>query len=437
MRSSPPEDMDDMTLESLQEMCLAQAQECFWTKSVKDDMKDGTIARLAAKVSDYYSQASEFSIQSDTVSTEWIHHLEAKHHHFAAAAQYRQSRDCLEKRKYGEEVARLRDCITCVNEALKASRFINRTIVGDLNSLKTRATEDLKRAEKDNDMIYLQAVPPKPELRIIERANMVAAKPPKEVAESIALIGDGLLFGPALFAKLVPYAVHIAANIYNERRDRLINQSIIADLEAMTTKLRELLQSLNLPGSLQALEKPLGIPPSLVSKAEELRQQDGIVRIQKTMEDTAKVKANDKGVFQEGVELLKAEKVEDDLARSRYGTERWRRPLSDVAAKELFSKMTEIEGYLRSAENSDRIVQDKLRKVDKILQILTSSNKVIESYVPSSRQATVTPQVERESSRLRNCLQEASRLESRRKRKVEALQDKAKSDDISEYVSKF
>lgn len=431
MRSSPPEDMDDMTMESLEETCLAQAQECFWLKSVKDDMKDGTIARLAAKVSDYYSQASDLAIKSDVISTEWIHHLEAKHHHFAAAAQYRQSRDCLEKRKYGEEVARLRDCIVCVNEALKASRFIDRKIVGDLNTLKTRATEDLKRAEKDNDVIYLQPVPPKSELRTIDRANMVAAKAPKEVSESMSMIGDGLPFGPPLFAKLVPYSVHIAANIYAERRDRLINQSIVADLEALTARLRELLQSLNLPGSLQALEKPLGLPPSLVSKAEELRQQDGIRRIQKTMEDTAKIKANGKGIFLEGVELLKAEKAEDDRTRTKYGTDRWKRPPSDVAAKELFAKVTEIEGYLQSAENSDRLVQGRLQKLEKVLSVLTSSNKIIESHVPSSRQAVTTPQVERASSKLRNCLQEANRLESRRKRKIEGLRDKAKSDDIS------
>ena len=436
MRSSPPEDMDDMTLQSLEELFLAQAQECFWSKAVKDDMKDGTIARLAAKVSDYYSQASDYAIKSDAVSTEWIHHMEAKHHHFAAAAQYRQSRDCLEKRKYGEEVARLRDSITCVNEALKASRWINKVIIGDLNGLKTRASEDLKRAEKDNDVIYLQPVPAKSEIRTIDRANMVAARPPKDVSESMSMIGDGLLFGQPLFAKLVPYAVHIAARIYDERRDRLVNQSIIADLEAMTARLRELLQSLNLPGSLQALEKPLGIPPSLVSKAEELRQQDGLHRLRKTVDDTAKVKANDLAIFEEGADALYAERAEDDAARAKFGTDRWRREPSDIVAKDLFTKIGEIQGYMRSAESSDKLVQDKMQSSERVLGILTSSNKAIEAYVPSSRQANMTAQVERESSKLRTCLQEASRLESRRKRKIEALREKAKGDDINPDLRK-
>lgn len=155
LRSTPPEDMDDDTLESLQQLMLAQAQECFWQKAVMDGYKDASIAKLAAKVSDFYGASGDWGVKSQAISSEWIHHTTAKHHHFAAAAQYRQACDCLEKRKYGEEVARLRDSISCVNEALKEARYLNKTVLGDLNGLKNKVSEDLKRAEKDNDLIYL------------------------------------------------------------------------------------------------------------------------------------------------------------------------------------------------------------------------------------------------------------------------------------------
>jgi len=434
MRSTPPDDMDEVTLESLEQLCLAQAQECFWQKAVKDGMKDATIARLAAKVSDYYSLAGDWAIKSDAVSTEWIHHLDAKHHHFAAAAQYRQSCDCLDKRKYGEEIARLRDSLACANEALKESKWVNRTVLGDMNGLKNKVMEDLRKAEKDNDLVYLQAIPPKSELKTLDRANMVAPKTPKEVQDGIAMLGDGLPFGRPLFAKLVSYAVHVAASIYVERRDRLVNQSVIADLDAMTAKLRDLLSSLNLPGSLQALEKPLGLPPSLVSKAEELRQQDGEYRLRRSMEDTSKLKANDKAIYAEGVELLKAEKAEDDNARAKYGTDRWSRQPSDVAGEKLWAQSAEIQGYLESAASSDDLVQKKMRESEKVLRVLTGTKRELESYVPSSRQATITPQLEREVNRLRTCLNEVHRFESRRKRKIESLREKARADDISKYA---
>jgi len=155
LRSTPPEDMDTTTLESLEQLLLAQAQECFWQKAVMDGYKDASIAKLAAKVSDFYAAAGDWGMKSDAISSEWIHHSTAKHHHFAAAAQYRQACDCLDKKKYGEEIARLRDSISCVNEALREARYLNKTVLGDLNGLKNKVTGDLKRAEKDNDMIYL------------------------------------------------------------------------------------------------------------------------------------------------------------------------------------------------------------------------------------------------------------------------------------------
>ncbi|QSS63780.1 pH-response regulator protein palA/RIM20 [Histoplasma capsulatum] len=430
LRSSRPEDMDEMTLRSLEELLLAQAQECFWQKAVKDGLKDASIARLAAKVSDLYAEAGDCGVKSDAISTEWIHHMTAKHHHFAAAAQYRQSRDCLEKQKYGEEVARLRDSVACVNEALKESKWISRVVLGDLNGLKARVTEDLKRAERDNDKIYLIPVPPKSELKLLDRANMATAKAPVEVTDALSMIGEGLPLGKPLFAKLVPYAVHVAASIYVERRDRLVQQEIVGGVEEMTAHLKELLQSLNLPGSLQALEKPLGLPPSLLSHAEEIRQQDGFNRLRLSLKDTAKLKANDKAIFTEGVELLMAERDEDDRARARYGTDRWTREPSEVAGKKLYTQAEEIQGYLASAENSDKLVEEKLRDTEKVLRVLTGTNRDIEAFVPSSRKANMTEAVEREAGRLRGCLNEVGRLESRRRRRIEALREKARGDSL-------
>ena len=239
MRSTPSEDMDNMTLECLEQLLLAQAQECSWSMAVKKGYKVALVSRLAAKVSDFYDHAAEYGTKSDTISTEWIHHMTAKHHHFAAAAQYRAACDCLEKRKYGEEIARLRDSLTCVSEALKEARWINKVVLGDLNGLKTRVAEDLKRAEKDNDMIYLVPVPPKSELKTLDRANMAIARRPTEISEPSSSLGDNGAFGQPLFSKLVPYAVHIAASIYAERKDRLVNSTIIDELESMTNHLRE------------------------------------------------------------------------------------------------------------------------------------------------------------------------------------------------------
>jgi len=433
LRTTPPEDMDTMTLECLEKLVLAQGQECFWQKAVKDGLKDATIAKLAARVSDLYNEASEAGIQSDSISSEWIHHMTAKHHHFAAAAQFRAACDCLEKRKYGEEVARLRDSLICVNEALKEQRYINKVVLADLNGLKTRVAEDLKRAERDNDMIYLLPVPPKAELKILDRANMVKSRVPKEVADSNALLGDNGELGPALFSKLVPYSVHLAASIYVDRRDRLVNSSIIEDLEALTAQIHDVLRSLNLPGSLQALEKPLGLPPGLVAHAEEIRQQDGLNRLLRSMEDTKKLQQSDQAIYREGCDILESEAAEDEGARRKYGTDRWSRAPSEHAAPKLYAQIGEIEGYLNQAANSDNVVRTKLKENENLIRLLNGPDYDLENYVPSGRRPAITGDVEREAGKLRGSFNEVSRLESRRRRKIEALRTKAKQDDISKY----
>ncbi len=160
--ANPPDDMDEATLESLTQLFLAQSQECFWQKSVMDNYKDASIAKLAARVSDLYNLAGEAAVRSDAISSAWIHHMSAKHHHFAAAAQYRAACDCLEKRKYGEEIARLVDAVACVKEGLRESKskMLSKAVEQDLQVLKARVEEDLKRAEKDNDGLYLRKPTP-------------------------------------------------------------------------------------------------------------------------------------------------------------------------------------------------------------------------------------------------------------------------------------
>lgn len=191
-----------------------------------------------------------------------------------------------------------------------------------------------------------------------------------------------------------------------------------------------LLSSLNLPGSLQALEKPLGLPPTLVSHAEEMRQQDGLNRLRRSVQDTAKVKSNDHAIYNEGVELLAAEKAEDDAARQKYGTDRWSREKSEAAGPKIYNSQTEIRGYFTSAQSSDDLVDRKLRDSESVFLVLTGSNRDLESYVPSSRRAAIPPEVERETVKLRGCLSEVSRLENRRRRRIQGWKDKCRADDI-------
>ncbi|EEU44046.1 uncharacterized protein NECHADRAFT_98498 [Fusarium vanettenii 77-13-4] len=438
--SDPPEDMDHDTLESLIQLLLAQSQECFWQKAVMDGYKDASIAKLAARVSDLYNLSGEAAMQSEAISSAWIHHMSAKHHHFAAAAQYRAACDCLEKRKYGEEVARLRDAVSCVTEGIKEAKsgFLGKVVVDDLSGLKRKVEEDLKRAEKDNDVIYLIAVPPKSELRILDRANMAVARVPPQVANPYEYFGDRAEFGPALFSRLVPFSVHVAISIYEERRDRMVSQNIIQELETLTEKLHELLASLGLPGSLQALEKPLGLPPSLVQHAEEIRQADAIGRVHKSFADIDKLRSGDLAIFEEGKRALASEEEEDQRLRMRFGTDRWMRPESrqDPQGSQLWQHAAEIEGYFETSGSSDAMVRDKFAAIQDLLAMLSGSDRDLMDSVPSSRRVDIPETLKPVIGRLRGAYNDVLRLESRRRKKVENLRENARRDDIKPDILK-
>ncbi|VUC36723.1 unnamed protein product [Clonostachys rosea] len=438
--SDPPEDMDEHTLESLIQLMLAQSQECFWQKAVMDGYKDASIAKLATRVSDLYNTACETAVKSQAISNAWIHHMSAKHHHFAAAAQYRAACDCLERGKFGEEVARLMDAVACVANGLKEAKGgqLSKIVVDDLHSLKRKAEDDLKRAEKDNDMIYLNAVPPKSELKILERANMAVARIPPQVANPYQYLGDQAEYGPALFARLVPFAVHLAISIYEERRDRMVNQSIVQKLESLTEEIHNLLASLGLPGSLQAMEKPIGLPHSLVQHAEDIRQADAVQRVHRSFADIDKLRSADMAIFDEGKECLLAEEEEDQRLRRRYGTDRWARADSanDPKGAELRTVAVEIEGYIASSTSSDQIVREKFAAIERVLNVLAGPDRVLMEFVPSSRRTDSSEAVRSAVGKLRSAYSDVLRLESRRRKKVETLRENVKRDDIKPDILK-
>jgi hypothetical protein len=65
-RSDCTSDLYPDTLGVLISIMLAQAQEVFYYKAVKDKMKDLTVSKIAAQCSDYYAEAMK-AIQSDAL----------------------------------------------------------------------------------------------------------------------------------------------------------------------------------------------------------------------------------------------------------------------------------------------------------------------------------------------------------------------------------
>lgn len=266
---------------------------------------------------------------------------------------------------------------------------------------------------------------------------MAVARIPPQVAKPHEFLGDHAEFGPALFQKLVPFSVHIAISIYEERRDRLVNNNIITELETLTEKLHQILSSLNLPGSLQALEKPLGLPGTLVQHAEEIRQADALNRLHRGFADIEKLRASDRAVFEEGKALLALEEEEDQKLRLKYGTQRWTRPESRAdpsGGAKLWNDVANTEGWLAASTSSDGLVREKYAAIEETMVILAGPDRGLMDYIPNSRTAVIPESLKPAIGRLRSAYNDVLRMESRRRKRVEALKTKVRGDDIKSDI---
>ncbi|KAJ3300004.1 pH-response regulator protein palA/rim20 [Borealophlyctis nickersoniae] len=148
-------DFQGSALSALVDAMLAQAQECWWQKAVQGGMKDQAIARLASQVADYYETAYQNATTAGNFTSGWLAHLQAKQHHFRAAAQFRKAADCLAAGKYGEEVARLQAAAGHVKKGMESGllKNVSSYMQTDLKNLQAAVQTSLQRAEKDNDIV--------------------------------------------------------------------------------------------------------------------------------------------------------------------------------------------------------------------------------------------------------------------------------------------
>ncbi|KAK9461740.1 BRO1-like domain-containing protein [Lipomyces oligophaga] len=435
MKMNPPEDLVSATLDVLIFLMLAQAQECFWQKAILDNLKNSLVARLASQVSAFYSGALDCTIRTNAIRSEWINHLTCKKFHFEAATQYRTATDCLAASKFGEEIARLLVALEAVKKALSSAKNVSSPVSEDLKGLQTKLKSDLARAEKDNDLIYLQMVPAASSLTVVKNTSTVSAIVPNPIANFADAINDK--YGPSLFSNLVPFAAHVAASIYVERRDTLVNKLIISQLDVLTVQLHDSLTRLGLPGSLQALERPVGLPPTLVSHIGEVQALGGNQILIESIEDVRSLSQVDSSVYDEALTTLNIERKEDAEYRRRYGTTTWRRPTSEEAGKELFAQAATLGELLKVASESDEIVRSKFRENENSFKLLDQDVVIIEKYVPNEiPSAKADAELEKRTAETRERMNEVSRFEYRRRKFIEDLREKAQNDDVTQLVLK-
>lgn len=319
-----------------------------------------------------------------------LNYLLIKSLHFQAVAQYRKSIDDLGANRYGDELGRLEFAISLVKKALAAPKAgVSDSVQNDLKSLQATLVDNKTRATKDNDLIYLHAVTPASALPAIVPAAMVKPTTIPELVSPISYLHTGAGgLGRPLFDQLVPIEVHLAVSVYDDRKAELLREQIVGRKDELDAVAQATLGSLGLPGSVQAATTKVGLPPSVIDQAREVRAEGGVDRLKKMLADVRQVGQMNQGLLDQARDALDAEQAEDEALRAKFGTDRWTRVLSQEAAAELRRRVDNLAGILNAARTSDGLVRAKFAQAEADLALLGGDDDALAAAVPSLSAST-------------------------------------------------
>ncbi|KAJ3987962.1 BRO1-like domain-containing protein [Lentinula detonsa] len=436
-----PMDLSQPFVHALEYLTLAQAQECFWQKAKIDNLKNGLISKLAGATMDLYKQSLVVILEASPpirhiFPSHWLAHIEAKKYHFEAVAQYRRSREELEKSRYGLEIAYL----TQAQVAAKKGHDIARkgkvlpAILNDIQSFLEILKKELTRAERDNDLIYHQDVPAGSSLPVIPQATVAQVIVLKELFDPSVLVPHEQM----LFSGLMGWGTREAINIYNDRKKNLIQEELVNPAKESKNAAEKLLQSLNLPASLEALERPVGLPPSFLRKAEEVRLENGPAKIEAAIEDLYRLSRQNYKLLNEAMDILDQEASEDESTRESLNLPPERLP-SYEANTHLLDKERRYRAILDQAATSDETVRTKWDQWERNITDLTWDEADLEASIPSSTsqlRSSDTTDTDKHARTLRSLLETLSDIFTDRENLIKRSETLSAADNITPRIVK-
>ncbi|EKM58371.1 uncharacterized protein PHACADRAFT_159473 [Phanerochaete carnosa HHB-10118-sp] len=371
-------------LSALENLMLAQAQEGVWQRAVIDNLKNGVIAKLAAKAASFYRSTLQTIREASPAvmhlfPASWLAHVEIKASHFEGVSQYRKSLDDNAAGRYGEEVGRLTQALAIVKKGHDLARRsdVNEAVRQDIKSLLNTVQTTLRTSERDNDLIYHQVVPSAALLPPIAEVSMVQPIIAGTLADpKTAIPEDAVIFG-----ELLSHGAKLAIEIYHDRRKNWVDEEVVDRARRLDDDCTSVLGSLGLPAALEALEKPVGLPPSLLGKAEEVRREDGPSKIEASIENVQKLAERNMDLLNEAFDILDQEAEEDEVFQAEAPAVR---APSSEANQALVAKAQRYKGILDGGMQSDAIVREKWEQWERFITQLTWSNDELERAVPSS-----------------------------------------------------
>ncbi|KAI7745241.1 hypothetical protein M8C21_029929, partial [Ambrosia artemisiifolia] len=228
----------------LERLMLAQAQECVFENSIAKGSSNGVCSKISKQVSLYYEEALaalNAAPLTNHFDKAWVAHVQLKAALFYAEACYRYSLELHEKEEIAEEIARLKSGIGALTDAKKSySKGAAVQILDAINKLEINMKDNLERAMKENDRVYLMRVPQASSLPPLPAFAMVKPLNMNEVLDASK---------EKMFAILVPDSSAKALSRYTEMVDDVIR--------TQAEKLQQGSELARIESALPTLAKPI------------------------------------------------------------------------------------------------------------------------------------------------------------------------------------
>lgn len=268
--------------------------------------------------------------------------------------QFFESLVCRSSKKIGEEIARLQDAVELFQAAQSRSGD-----AGLLNEYLNRAKRNLEESVKDNNFIYNEMIP---DVKSLSTPGKV------QLAKSLPIGSPMSQNFKDLFADLVPVVIHQAASASEARKNEAVNGEIMKLREA-TQNLNAILSSLNLPAAIEMDCSGSGLPPSILTKAADLRQKGGIESIQTLITELPELLTRNREILDEAERMLNEEQTSDDQLRTQF-KERWTRVPSEKLTEMFRSNARKYREIINNAVEADKIVRQKFESNMKVRNLV-------------------------------------------------------------------
>ena len=469
---APSVDLSRDTVKALIHITLAQGQEVFLERQVRDGKKPGLLAKLASQAAFLYSQAKE-GLEAESskgiFDSSWLKLVIVKTAYMASLAEYNQALADDDTNLHGSAIARLQLADKSSKLAYTSAKAFPSSPATASNLGSDAATtlqtvtkrqielvqEKIMTLIKDNDFIYHQAVPAEASLSPVTKLPAAKAIPVSELYQ-----GQDIqrIIGPDIFQKIVPMSVTESASMYDEEKAQMIRQE--ADkVEQANGEMAASLDYLKLPNSLNILkggsEQEISVDPEFERWCRDLAGHESFSG---AFDQLQKEKSEVLESLGRSSKQLDMEQSVCEKMRSKYGGE-WTQQPSSRLTSTLRSDIRSYQDTVTEASGSDTQLLNTSRQFESDFEEMQSAgqngeadvlyqqalikassglskgkSKTTEGSLLDEDYSDAGPSVIEQIAKVEELLKKLNLLKRERVQVLKDLKEKVHSDDISNVL---